>query len=156
MYASVDGHTPLPLPLSSEGTTNVSPSHRRTLTATCASKLRMNLTKPLPLPSPAPTRQGVFSFPTYTVRTPAVCPGPCPPPTALSRFLTAIDVAWTGGGDGGGAPTGFVLRPTGGGEAEEASTCYTWVFCFLQTVVCPKYHYFSSKYVIHVPYTGRV
>lgn len=64
-------------------------------------------------------RQGAFSRPTYSVRTPAVRPHACPPPTMSAVFLTAIMISWAEGDDGGSSVTGFTVRPTGGGEAEE-------------------------------------
>ena len=63
--------------------------------------------------------QGAWSVPTYSARTPAVRPHACPPPTASAIFLTAIVVTWAEGDDGGSAVTGFTVRPTGGGEAEQ-------------------------------------
>ncbi|CAM9348828.1 unnamed protein product [Scytosiphon promiscuus] len=63
--------------------------------------------------------KGAFSLPTYSARTPAVPPHACPPPTPSTIFLTAILVSWVEGDDGGSSVTGFILRPTGGGGAEE-------------------------------------
>lgn len=62
-------------------------------------------------------------MPTYSVRTPAVRPHACPPPTVSAVFLTAIAVSWAEGDDGGSSMTGFILRPTGGGEEEQVRCC---------------------------------
>lgn len=64
-------------------------------------------------------------MPTYSARTPAVRPHACPPPTVSTVFLTAIMVSWAEGDDGGSSVTGFTLRPTGGGEAEEVRAQHT-------------------------------
>lgn len=73
-------------------------------------------------------RQGEFSFPTYSVRTPAVPPGASPAPTASEVYLTAIMISWVVGNDGGSAVTGFTVRPSGGVEANEVSPTPGFVF----------------------------